>query len=158
MIGIKYIDGDATNPIGEGNKLIIHCCNNIGLWGAGFVIALSKKWKLPEVQYRKWSKGYLSSPKFELGNVQFVKVGDGLVVGNMIGQHGVGRKNGNTPIRYSAIEKCLKEVKVVAEKHNASIHCPRFGAGLAGGDWSIIEQLLIDNLSSNDIPVIVYDF
>jgi hypothetical protein len=25
---IKYVIGDATNPIGEGNKFIPHVCNN----------------------------------------------------------------------------------------------------------------------------------
>jgi len=32
---IKYIKGDATNPAGEGNKLIVHICNDIGGWGKG---------------------------------------------------------------------------------------------------------------------------
>lgn len=26
---IKYINGDATNPQGEGNKIICHICNTI---------------------------------------------------------------------------------------------------------------------------------
>ena len=30
---IKYVKGDATEPIGEGNKLIVHICNNVGKWG-----------------------------------------------------------------------------------------------------------------------------
>lgn len=46
-VDIKYIIGDATEPQGEGNKIIVHCCNNIGGWGAGFVLSLSKKWLEP---------------------------------------------------------------------------------------------------------------
>jgi len=30
---IKYIKGNATNPAGEGNKLIVHICNDTGGWG-----------------------------------------------------------------------------------------------------------------------------
>ena len=40
---ILYIKGDATAPIGSGVKVITHICNDIGGWGKGFVLALSKK-------------------------------------------------------------------------------------------------------------------
>ena len=50
---INYLVGDATRPVGEGVKLIIHCCNDIGAWGAGFVVALSKRWEGPEKCYRE---------------------------------------------------------------------------------------------------------
>ena len=45
---ILYIKGDATAPIGSGVKVITHICNDIGGWGKGFVLALSKKWKMPK--------------------------------------------------------------------------------------------------------------
>ena len=32
------------------------------------------------------------------------------------------------------------------------------GAGLAGGDWDIIEQIIIEELCSNDIDVTIYLF
>lgn len=158
MKTIKYIKGDATSPIGEGNKIIIHCCNSVGAWGAGFVLALSKKWKEPEVQYRKWFRGYDGSKVFELGQVQFVKVEGDIIVANMIGQEGVGFNNGMPPIRYNAIDKCLKQVAEIAKKYNASIHGPRFGSALAGGKWEEIEKLIIENLCENDISVTIYDF
>ncbi len=50
---INYVKGDATSPIGDGVKLIVHVCNDIGAWGAGFVLALSKKWITPEKQYKR---------------------------------------------------------------------------------------------------------
>jgi hypothetical protein len=49
---LKYVIGDATSPQGTGNKIIVHICNDIGGWGLGFVLALSKRWKAPEIQYR----------------------------------------------------------------------------------------------------------
>ena len=154
---IKYIRGDATRPIGEGRKIIIHCCNSIGVWGKGFVLALSARWKQPETEYRKWSKGYIPGLRFELGAVQFVKVEDDIVVGNMIGQKGVRGQGKVPPIRYAAIAKCLTKIASAAEKNNASVHCPRFGAGLAKGKWEIIEVYLRDLLCAKDIPVTVYD-
>ena len=50
---IIYIKGDATSPISPGNKIITHICNDIGGWGKGFVLALSKKWKVTEEADRK---------------------------------------------------------------------------------------------------------
>lgn len=43
MKDIQYKKGDATNPIDNGNKVIVHICNDIGAWGKGFVMAISKK-------------------------------------------------------------------------------------------------------------------
>ena len=45
MPGIRYVTGDATRPEGEGPKIIVHICNDIGAWGRGFVLALSKRFK-----------------------------------------------------------------------------------------------------------------
>ena len=155
---IKYIKGDATRPIGEGRKLLIHCCNDCGDWGSGFVLAISKRWKEPESQYRKWSNGQTSVP-CELGQVQFVKVEDDIVVSNMIGQHGIKHQNGNPPIRYEAIVKCLEKVKDAAIKNKASIHLPYLMCcDRAGGKWDIIEGHIKDIFCKNDIEVTVYDF
>jgi len=156
---INYIKGDATNPIVSGHKIIIHCCNDCspGQWGAGFVLALSKKWKSPETEYRKWSKGHVTYKPFELGQVQFIKVEKDLVVANMIGQHKLHTQNGAPPIRYAAIDKCLQKVAEIAIQYKASVHSPRFGAGLAGGSWDKIEELIIKNLCENDVEVYIYD-
>ena len=162
MKEIKYVKGDATNPSGEGLKIICHVCNDVGGWGRGFVLALSKKWKDPENSYRKWSRKSASmcvstDDMFRLGNIQFVPVEEDLMVANMIGQHDIRWKNGEPPVRYDAIEKCLIKVAQYAKENNASVVCPRFGAGLAGGDWSTIEDIIIKNLCENDIDVTVYD-
>jgi len=93
--------------------------------GAGFVLALSKRWKTPEVEYKKWSRGHISVPRFELGQVQFVKVEEDIVVGNMVGQEGVRTRNRVAPIRYSALDDCLSKVSMAAIKNKASVHGPR---------------------------------
>lgn len=43
MKTITYLKGDATNPQSEENKIIAHICNDIGGWGKGFVVAISKR-------------------------------------------------------------------------------------------------------------------
>jgi len=156
MKHIQYTKGDATSPQSEDNKIIVHICNDIGGWGKGFVMAISKRWKKPENEYREWFK---SKDGFELGKVQFVQVEEDLWVANLIGQHKINKdENGNAPIRYDAIEDGLKEVASFAKKNNASIHMPRIGCGLAGGKWEMIEPIILKTLSNNDVEVVVYDF
>lgn len=156
MKDIQYTKGDATSPRSEDNKVIVHICNDIGGWGKGFVMAISKRWKKPENQYREWFK---SKDGFELGKVQFVQVEEDLWVANLIGQHKINKdENGNAPIRYDAIEDGLKEVASFAKENNASVHMPRIGCGLAGGKWEMIEPVILKTLSENNIEVTVYDF
>jgi len=158
MKNITYLKGDATNPIAEGNKFIVHICNSVGGWGRGFVLSLSRKWKQPEAEYRKWAQGKLDYKPFKLGQVQFVKVEKDIVVANMIGQHDIRPHNGIPPIRYGAVDECLKKVAELALKYKASVHLPYLmGAGLAGGDWNEIEKLIVKNLCEKDIDVYIYD-
>jgi O-acetyl-ADP-ribose deacetylase (regulator of RNase III) len=156
MVKPRYIKGDATAPVKETPiGIIIHCCNDIGAWGAGFVLALSRKWPEPE-------KRYLAAERYCLGEVQFVGVTPDLMVANMIGQHGCGRRpDGSPPIDYPAIRCCLdkvrEEIDLLGGPEIASVHAPRFGAGLAGGDWNVIEQIISDELCSCGISVTIYD-
>ena len=152
---LEYLKGDATAPIGGGNKIITHVCNDVGGWGKGFVMALSRKWRAPEEQYRAWAK---SNRKFELGEVRFVQVEPSIWVANLIGQRDVIRgADGTPPIRYPAIRKGLAQIREFAKEMHASVHMPRIGCGLAGGTWDQIEPLITDELSGEGIQTFVYD-
>lgn len=153
---INYLKGDATNPKETGNKIIVHVCNDIGGWGKGFVLAISKRWREPEEQYREW---YKSGINFHLGEVQFVQVDKETYVANLIGQHKLNKdENGKPPIRYEAILQGMMKVADHATLIHASVHMPRIGCGLAGGTWDKIEPILIETLVSKKINVFVYDF
>jgi O-acetyl-ADP-ribose deacetylase (regulator of RNase III) len=152
---IQFVVGDATLPQGEGAKVIVHVCNDAGGWGRGFVVAISRRWSLPEAEYRRWHREPQQIP-FELGQVQFVEVDSGLWVANMIGQHDVRPSGGVPPVRYEAIRTGLGRVREFAVQRQASIHMPRIGAGLAGGSWETIQEIIEQELS--ELSVLVYDF
>jgi len=158
MKKIIYLKGDATSPQAGGVKIIAHICNDIGGWGKGFVLALSKRWEEPEAAYRLWHRERAKND-FALGSIQIVKTETYIYVANMIGQRGVktGRSTG-APVRYEAIEQCLTQLVIEAKSLNASVHMPRIGCGLAGGKWELIEPVIERTLSANDIDVYVYDF
>jgi len=156
---IKYVKGDVRNPIGSGLKLIVHCCNDLGVMGAGVAKAISDKWPQVKEEYVKWGKGEIFSVPFGLGRIQIVKVEDDIRVANMIGQHDIRTINGIPPVRYESIRECLQKVSEYAKKNNASIHCPYLMASaLAGGKWEVVEKIIISTLCENDISVTVYDF
>jgi O-acetyl-ADP-ribose deacetylase (regulator of RNase III) len=154
---ITYIVGDATDPQGQGKKMIVHVCNDIGAWGLGFVVPLGTKFPKAKDEYKKLKAD--SGKRIPLGTVQFVDVAAEIVVANMVAQRGiVGQAPGTRPLSYDALLECLEKAGEHAQKNDLSIHAPRFGAGLAGGDWDVIalfiEKTLIGKFGR---AVTIYD-
>ena len=150
------------------NIFICHVCNDCGRMGAGFVLPLNKRYPIVKDHYMWWYRDKtLHRPMFELGAVQYVTVADrpNVTVCNMVAQHNVG---GSRPLRYDALAKCMDHVgKVASSKQSlpdvldsystqCTIHAPFFGAGLAGGDWHFIEQLIDDCWLKRNIPVTIH--
>ncbi len=157
MTPIRYVQGDATSPQASGPKVIVHCCNDLGKWGAGFVLAISARWLEPEAEYRAWHQAGAEAG-FGLGAVQFVPVRADIVVANLVGQRGIKTGSKGPPIRYEAIAAGLTKVGDHAVATKASVHMPRIGCGLAGGKWELIEPLVQRHLSARGVAVTVYDF
>ncbi|HEY1174227.1 MAG TPA: macro domain-containing protein [Verrucomicrobiae bacterium] len=154
---LTYQTGDATRPLGDGQKIIVHVCNDVGAWGKGFVTSISKRWKEPEARYRAWFQGEEKIP-FALGEVQFVSVTPDITIANLIGQRNIRTRTKVPPIRYDAVQAGLAKVAEHALKHSASVHMPRIGCGLAGGKWEEILPLIEAELIAQGISVTVYDF
>lgn len=156
MSGITYIRGDATAPSVKGAKVIAHVCNDIGGWGKGFVLAVSRRWPEPEAAYRAWHRDRARND-FALGAVRLVQVERHVWVANMIGQRGIRTGGKGVPVRYEAIDAALDRLAGHASALRASVHMPRIGCGLAGGTWSRVEPLVDERLARRGIPVTVYD-
>lgn len=150
-MSISCVVGDATQPQGEGTRIITHICNDCGGWGHGFVVAVSKRWPEPERAYRAW---HAKGENFALGMAQLVKLSDGIIVANMIAQHGYAYA-GNPAIQYPALHMCLSKVAKRARELDATIHMPRIGCGLAGGTWDKVEPIILETMG--DLDVTVYD-
>lgn len=157
MQTITYIKGDATSPQYKGKKIIAHICNDIGGWGKGFVLAITKRWSEPEKAYRKWHR-LRSENEFGLGEIQLIQVSEYIYIANMIGQKGIKTGSKGVPIRYEAVEMCLEKLAQQALHLEASVHMPRIGCGLAGGKWNKIEPLINNQLLKNEIKTFVYDY
>lgn len=178
---IKYVKGDLFASIDENNTnkiLIPHCCNDIGVMAAGFVVALAAFNKAPKECYLDWfnhpnhkqfiDQRWNSSVQPALGECQIVaccssdgnksrtKVG----VVNMIGQHGVSSVDNRVPVKYWALSKamCFIRDKIINGNLKVDeIRAPKFGSKLAGGKWDIIEVLINEVWIDSNIPVTIYE-
>lgn len=152
---INYVKGDATQPRGSGNKLIVHVVNDrAATWGGGFARVVRTTW--PEVQqdFIDWTEIHRHS--LRLGACRVSPISESLAVASMVCQHGFGPSP--TPrIRYNALESCLLEVANIATERQASVHMPRIGCGQAGGRWEVVEELIEQSLTRHGIAVTVYD-
>ncbi len=143
---IEYVKGDATYPIMEkGNNFILHVCNNVGAWGAGFVLALSKRWDMPEALFR--------STYPPLGTIQCCQVDERLFVVNMVAMAGLRSKLNPSPLNYDTLSACLRKVNIAYGRKGAAFHMPKIGAGLAGGDWATIENIIWNELGDHIVKV-----
>jgi len=167
---------------GDSIVVIPHIVNDIGAWGSGFVVGVTKNTgPKAENRYKKWfnNKVYdktdglcLESGKFALGEVQIISVNAHLIIANMVGQTGtINRPNdmSRPPIRYGALAKAMEYVEKTLNRLkktefpnfsdiNTVIHCPKFGSERAGGDWKIIEQMILEIWVDRGIPVTVYEY
>ena len=144
---IEYRIGDATKPVDSRPKVIVHCCNNRRAWGLGFVLALSRKWSVTRSTYL--------NADMKLGSVSFAQVEDDIVVANIIGQNGYGRRG--KFVVYEALGKGFESVRSHFKNKEFSVHAPRLGTGLAGGEWSMISKLLETHFCAHGIKVVIYD-
>lgn len=148
---LQYLEGDATHPIGDGTRIIAHVCNNQGGWGAGFVVALGRRYPEAEAAYRRWSDW----AQLPLGETQFVYVGGDVYVANMVAQDGYKTAGNPTPLKINALERCLGLVREWALDRitPATVHMPRIGTGLGGAKWSDVEPVIQRALSGCELVV-----
>ncbi len=147
MTTTKFVEGDLFAALDRNKKILLpHVCNNVGAFGAGFVVPLGRAFPVVRNEYLA---GYSN---FSLGDTQFVKVDENLTVCNMIAQ----TLGGMRPLFYNKLVSCMEEVAQRAVDTDAEIVCPAFGGGLAGGYFKFIEQLIEDCWCKRSIPVTVY--
>ena len=140
------------------------------------MLALNKRWLGPRTKYFEWAKDNKTSlinythgtspllSPFKQGQIQLVKVDRDLWVCNLIGQSGCGRYQGLAPVRYGSIHEGLLRLREVWQNdalqygEKFSIHMPRMGCGLAGGNWDEIQKMLYHVFYNEDISLTVYDY
>ena len=172
---LRTVEGNVTEPQTTTPKevvLIVHCCNNggesgIGVMGAGVALALRKKWMGVYTSYKTMEAESKKGLRNRLGEICFERVEDNIIVVNMIGQDGIVSADNSKPVKYWALQKCMEQVRInlIAiisafdeEKKKYVIHCPKFGSGLAMGDWNFILELIREQWLEQGIDVVIYNY
>jgi hypothetical protein len=132
------------------NIIVPHVCNNVNGFGAGFAYHVQNNFPIVKENF------HLLGKKASLGYTQFVvakenkKTGGKIIFANMIAQNGTISKANHRPLNYASLVKCMIDTKtfissIKSENDNdVEIHAPKFGSGLAGGNWNFIENLIED--------------
>lgn len=142
---VKYVKGDLFDTDCD---IIAHGCNCRGGYGSGVAYMMA-------MRYPKAREMYLE--KFEdegwkLGDVQFVRTHDGKVIANCATQAAY-LPRGKCHADYAAIHASMNAVRDFAKTNHKSVAIPKIGAGLAGGDWKVIEKILNRVFSDYDVTV-----
>jgi hypothetical protein len=135
---------EATKPV-----IIAHVVNNVRAWGAGFVLALSKQWSLPEAVFINMEPSRGASVLVPVQkNVNDVQ----LYVANMYAQMGLRQWNNPQPLRYDLLFSALSVTTDYARALNADIYVPYLiGCGLGGGDVYKVTEMLEEFSQTQDI-------
>jgi hypothetical protein len=166
MNGIIWKTGNLFDLLDkvESRKIVLpHVCNDVGAWGRGFVVPLGQRFPCAKDRYLESFAN--EDFKLALGCIQIVPVSyigtingmKSVSVCNMIAQHRlISDSLSRPPIRYVALADCMKKVAAIAEAEEAEIHAPKFGAGLSGGQWEFIEELIRELWLDRKLSVTIY--
>lgn len=144
-----------------------HVCNNIDLFGAGFAAQVAENYPSVKTDYHLLGKNFL---KNNLGYSQILKVYEDpkfrhkLYFVNMIAQNGVRSGNNPRPLHYGALVKSMIQLTqyiamntgFLHQTEKIEIHSPKFGSGLAGGNWNFIQDIIDDIWGRHTIYIYNY--
>lgn len=153
---LKYKVGDLLKGFKDGDvNVIAHGCNTYCTMGNGIAPQIKKAFPQAYEADLKTGKG----DRNKLGKFTYALVEQGHVF-NLYSQHGFwGRNKGLRDLDYNALYDAMVEMKLFLEYHTERpvggyrIGLPKIGAGLAGGDWNVIEAMIKSVFFDCDVTV-----
>ena len=167
----QEIDGDLITLAKAGTfDVIAHGCNCHSTMGAGIAPQMAKAFGCDKFEMERWGStvsklGNIDYQHFVLGENATWSLEDAknnrfdkeLTVVNAYTQFNYGRNHADgdaIPFSYEAFTLCMKKMNNIFKgKH---IGLPKIGAGLAGGDWSLIEKIINKELKDCKVTVVNY--
>jgi O-acetyl-ADP-ribose deacetylase (regulator of RNase III) len=158
-VGKYMITYNKGNLLDTPDNFIAHGCNAQGVMGSGVAKAIKEKW--PEA-YNLYRRNYLSKDGLIVGTVNRAYIKEDLkCIMNCITQEYYGR-DGKQYVDYKAISDCFYFCCFVVsmetpEGKTPSISIPKIGAGLGGGDWKIISNIINEISDKYRVTVNVWE-
>lgn len=150
---MKELKGDLIEFALNGMfEVIVHGCNCLSTMKAGIAPQMAAAFGCDKFPME------LEGPNItKLGNIDYKQINNSLTVVNAYTQYkyGMNHKDGDKiPFDYEAFTICMRKMNIVFKgKH---IGLPKIGAGLAGGDWSIIKSIIEKELKDCEVTIVIY--
>ncbi|MEO1437216.1 MAG: phosphatase [Bacteroidota bacterium] len=150
---MKTVSGNLITLAQDGQfDVIIHGCNCFVTMGAG--IAKGIRLTFPAA----WAADQATEvgDRDKLGTITWADVPTEHGVLHVINAYTQYHYKGPGPkVDYEALRSCFRAVKTTFS--GLRIGYPMIGAGLAGGDWSIISAIISEELDGEDHTFVVFD-
>lgn len=121
--------------------IIVHQCNMRGVMGAGLAKQIKAKWPKVFVEYRE----ALSETR-QLGHVIYTDINRQLQVASLLGQQHY-EPRGIKHTSYDALDRGFRTIAEWAFQSRREVHYPMIGAGLGGGHWLVIQEIINHRLA-----------
>ena len=130
-------------------NVIVHGCNCFNNMGAGIALTIKNKYPLVYKNDCSTAKG----DKSKLGTINSTFIPNkGFIIVNAYTQY---RYGNGINVDYDAIRECFKMIAILYPKYK--IGYPKIGAGFAGGDWSIISNIINEELKNLTHTLVIYE-
>ena len=147
---IIYRSGDLLEAP---ERIICHGCNAQGKMGAGIAAAIRKRYPQAFKDYEALYKA--QGNRLELGQCIWVDCADGRTVIDAVTQEFYGRDPNVIYVDYGAIRTVMQTINDKLKLTTSSaVAFPKIGAGLANGDWTVIEDII--ESEATDFQPVVY--
>lgn len=163
--------GDLIQLAKEGKfDVITHGCNCLSQMGAGIAPQMAKAFGCDRFEMETWGPtieklGNIDYETLVLGEKAIWSLSDAknnrnepeLTVVNSYTQYSYGRNHTDgvsRPLDYEALTLCMR--KINHQFKGKHIGLPQIGAGLAGGNWERIKNIIKTELKDCDITIVIY--
>lgn len=148
---MKIVEGNLLDMAINGDfDVIIHGCNCFCNFGAGIALQILKRF--PEAYERDKQTEF--ADKGKLGTYTFANIVRGKNTFNIVNaytQYGCGTDK--VRCDYEALDTVFNKIAFVY--NGLRIGYPKIGAGLAGGDWEIISEIIDRNFIDQDHTLVM---
>lgn len=144
---IKYIDGDLVKDA-HNYDVIAHGANCFCTMGSG--IAPQIKHKFPEAYAVDCAT--TKGDESKLGTITHTVTQNTPIVVNIYSQFGYSRQHGKMDLDYDALRLGLRAMR--NKFSGKTFGMPKIGAGLAGGDWDVIEKIIEEEMRGEYVTIV----
>lgn len=147
---MKHVTGDLIRLAEEGHfDVIVHGCNCHCTMGRGIALQIKNQYPQALEADLNTKKGDAS----KLGSYTVADSGEGFLILNAYTQYDYYGKT--LLVSYHALRECFRKIK--QEFGHLRIGYPKIGAGLAGGNWNVIADIIDEELQGSDHTLVLWD-